>query len=368
MDEAGAIVFELEPNGIRVAYMEDGKHVSDLQVLDRQMWLGAGKLRVGCIGGVGTTERARNRGLARRVLSATVDWMAGRYDLSMLFGIPDFYGRFGYATCIPEHRATLALRDIEEAQKLLPSRPYVPEDRPRLRTLHRERYAGSVGAFDRDAPWFDPQRRASGHGKRPTLRMIQGTDGRSEGYLVLDDTPQQATVAEVVGRSPAAYETALALIAEAIRGRGLAAADLHLPQDDPFVVYTRKYGLSGNVQYLRERGGMMRICDLKSTFERLLPELGGRLPTEAAGLYLETDIGAVGLQRVDGRIVLVDHWECGLPRLTMPQRLLVTLLMGYRGAGEVLSDPLCRADAGAREAVAALFPLRSPFVPGPDRF
>ncbi|NLT43325.1 MAG: GNAT family N-acetyltransferase [Anaerolineae bacterium] len=368
MEEVGRIVFEPEQHGTRVAYVEDGKHISDLQVYDRWMWLGAARLHVGCIGGVGTSERSRNRGLARRVLSDAVEWMATRYDLSMLFGIPDFYSRFGFSTCIPEHRVSLSLRDIECARMLLPSRPYVPEDRPRLLELHAKRFAGSVGAFDRTGSWFDPQRRSSGYGRRAAIRLILDGHGRPCGYLTLDDTPQQATVSEVVGRTPEVYETALALVAEAVRGRGQGSADVHLPHDDPFVIYSRRFAFCGTTQYLRERGGMMRVCDLRSTLGHLTPELDRRLPEGASGLYLETDIGAAGLRRGSRGLEVVDEPVGGLPRLTVPQRLLVTLLVGYRAVAEVLSDPACHADPGAQEVAEALFPLRSPFVPGPDRF
>lgn len=368
MDQESAIVFEPEAHGTRVAYIEDGKHISDLQIFDRWMWLGAAKVHVACIGGVGTTERSRNRGLARKVLNAAVDWMATRYDLSLLFGIPDFYGRFGYATCIPEHRVTLSLRDVEAAKPLLAHRPYIPEDRARLLELHASRASGSVGAFDHDAPWFEPHRRSSTYGRRATIRLFLDADERACGYLILDDTLQQATVSEVVGESPAVYETALALIAAAMRGRGLAVTEVHLPADDPFVVHARRYGLSATVQFPRERGGMMRVCDLKSTLTRLLPDLEGRLPQECAGLYLETDIGTYALCRSGGRLALTEERPAGLPTVRIPQRMLVTLLMGYRSAWEVATDRGCSFEPASLEVAEALFPLRTPFVPGPDRF
>ncbi len=368
MDELSAIVFEPEAHGTRVAYLENGNHISDLQIFDRWMWLGSAKVHVACIGGVGTTERSRNRGLARRVLNAAVEWMATRYDLSMLFGIPDFYGRFGYATCIPEHRVTLALRDIEAARPLLAHRPFVPEDRARMLELHAMRFAGSVGAFDHDAPWFEPRRRSSTYGRRATIRMFLDAGERLCGYLVLDDTLQQAAVSEMVGETAEVYETALALTAAAMRGRGLATTEVHLPLDDPFVVHARRYGLAANVHFPHERGGMMRVCDLKSTLTRLLPDLEQRMPREAPGLYLETDIGACALRRSGDHLELSEDSPGGLPTFRTSQRLLVTLLMGYRSVSEVATDPACALGPGALEVAVALFPLRTPFVPGPDRF
>lgn len=370
----GEIVFEQEERCTRVAYVEDGRRVSDLAVFDRWMWLGRAKLHVGGIGDVGTHERSRNRGLARQVLNAAVEWMASRFDMSVLFGIPDFYSRFGYVACIPEYHGCLQLRDVDRAQAVLPSRPFVPEDLPYLLEASRQRACSTVGCLERDSSWYDPRRMSSGFGRRAKIRVFEGENGPL-GYLVYDDLPHQANVAEVVSYAPngparpaAVYETAAALMAEVARGRGLATVDVYLPPTDPFMLYCRRFGCSVTTSFHRDRGGMARVCNLRSTMERLLPELEERLPAGAPGLWLETDLGGLGLVREGTGLRLTEERQEGLPALCLPQSLLTVLLLGYRSVEEVAADRACKAEPGAIELAQALFPLREPFIPAPDRF
>ena len=82
----------------------DGEVASWLWVLDLPTRLLGQTVRMGGIGGVNTKESHRMKGYARRLLSDTVSYMTEQgYDVTMLFGIPDFYDKFGY---IPACRPT----------------------------------------------------------------------------------------------------------------------------------------------------------------------------------------------------------------------------------------------------------------------
>ncbi len=62
-----------------------------------------------------TQQKHRLKGYARRLLSDTVEYVTRRgYAVSMLFGIPDFYHRFGFLPAIPEHTTVVATRDAEQ--------------------------------------------------------------------------------------------------------------------------------------------------------------------------------------------------------------------------------------------------------------
>ncbi len=90
-----------------------GKEVSHLYVHDLEVRIGGSIVRVGGIGGVWTHEEYRRRGFARKVLEDALDYMREEgYDLSLLFGIPDFYHRFGYAPVLPEYSLSLREEDL----------------------------------------------------------------------------------------------------------------------------------------------------------------------------------------------------------------------------------------------------------------
>ena len=77
---------------------EDEEMVSQLGLREYQMRFGSAQLKMGGIDGVGTPEEHRNKGYSRRVMEHTIEYMnENEYDVSMLFGIPNFYYKFGYA-------------------------------------------------------------------------------------------------------------------------------------------------------------------------------------------------------------------------------------------------------------------------------
>src|SRR5260370_31083701 len=103
------ITFERRPGGDTcVELVVDGRSASRLFVVPFTLRIGAATVRMDGIGGVETEKDCRHRGYARRVLEATVEHMRqGDAALSMLYGIPDFYPKFGYATAGPEHAIEL---------------------------------------------------------------------------------------------------------------------------------------------------------------------------------------------------------------------------------------------------------------------
>src|SRR2546423_1535943 len=89
------------PRRTRHELVMDGKGVSRLWLLELPMRVGSAVVRMGGIAGVGTDREYRMRGLSRRVMANSTHWMADEgYDCATLFGIRDFYDKFGYAPCM----------------------------------------------------------------------------------------------------------------------------------------------------------------------------------------------------------------------------------------------------------------------------
>ena len=82
---------------------KDEQDMSRLWLHEYQMRFGTAQLKMGGIAGVGTNEGYRNRGYSRRVMEDSTTFMTENgFDVAMLFGIPNFYPKFGYATVLPE--------------------------------------------------------------------------------------------------------------------------------------------------------------------------------------------------------------------------------------------------------------------------
>ena len=116
--------------GWKIEITDGDRSVSRLWISDLQMHIGRCPVRTGGIGGVGTDPEYRRRGLARRLLEAALELMEEEgFDASFLFGIQDFYHRFGFVTCMAEPRIHLDTRALEQGLKTLGS-----EERPCMRT------------------------------------------------------------------------------------------------------------------------------------------------------------------------------------------------------------------------------------------
>lgn len=119
---------------------------STLSVIPMQIRFGPAALTCGGIAGGGTDEAVRNRGLARRVIGAFIEWMCGeRLALSWLFGIPNFYEKFGFAPLLPVVTSTFTAEHLAT----LPATPVsagVPDShREFCLALAAERDQGTVG-------------------------------------------------------------------------------------------------------------------------------------------------------------------------------------------------------------------------------
>ncbi len=81
----------------RALWAADGSPVAMVRVCDRTMRLGAALVRVAGIGDVCTLPTLRKRGLLRTLFTHVNQFMRDEgYDLSLLFGIPNFYTKFGF--------------------------------------------------------------------------------------------------------------------------------------------------------------------------------------------------------------------------------------------------------------------------------
>jgi len=79
------------------------RRASRLFVLKYLMYIGRTQVDMAGIGGVFTEPEFRNKGLARKLIKDTVNFMKEKkFDVSLLFGIKDFYTKFGYATVLCE--------------------------------------------------------------------------------------------------------------------------------------------------------------------------------------------------------------------------------------------------------------------------
>lgn len=139
-----------------VALMRGEERLSSTLVIPMTMQVGRSRLRMDGIGGVATPEEHRHKGYSRRVLEEAVSFMcSGDAVLTTLYGIPNFYPKYGYATLGPE--PIIELQSLEERTSLpegLAIRAGESGDLPALQRLYRDETATAIGSLVREDDWW----------------------------------------------------------------------------------------------------------------------------------------------------------------------------------------------------------------------
>ncbi|MCL5998859.1 MAG: GNAT family N-acetyltransferase [Chloroflexi bacterium] len=255
----------------------DDQLVSWLTIIDYQMRIGSAVVRMAGIGGVETHHKHRMQGHMRVLFEDTVQYMLAQgYDISMLFGIPNFYPKFGYAVCLPWPKATVQTRDAELAQtEAVPCnmRPVGPDDLSAIIDLYNQRNASRTCSLVRTAEYFKGFTKGTGWDTRTEAITLEDGQGGFAGYAAWDKSDQTVNVVEVESISPSFYPALLYEFARQAIARRCGHITLFMPPDHPFAQFVQRYGCEWSIKYMRHSDGMMRILNQASLIEKITPEL-----------------------------------------------------------------------------------------------
>ena len=350
--------------GTLVEAMLGEEPVSSLKIHDLRVRVGDVILRCGGIGAVGTVRQHRLKGYSRALLEDAVAYMRDQgYHLSALFGIPNYYDKYGFAPALIESEVSIVTRDAELAQAQYAIRESLPQDAGPMVEIYERICAQRTGCVVRDpAKWSGFHRGAGWTDRVGTFVVLDGE--QIVGYACYNLDPWRYAINEVGYRDASVYETLLAEVANRAVSMRVERITFCLPPDDPFARYCRRYGADVTIKYRRCAGGMARLADQTAALELLLPLFRQRLRdvglAEWAGeIVLETDLSTDRLAFGRGG---VSH------RLRLPQWALAQLILGYRSAEDALSERGAAADADVRPVLRALFPEGYPYMWPDDRF
>ncbi len=357
------------PGGWAVDLFCDGRSISRLWIADRQMRIGSCTVKIGGIAGVGTDAQYRKQGLASRVLNAAVELMGREdYDASFLYGIADFYHRFGFVTCMPQHSLELDTRSAERAEDRLKMRPVHKADYATIARIYNRDSAERTASCTRDVRRWRGFPMGSGFGVPCTTRVV--VDGRSRviGYVLYDDIDTHCRVAEVGGRGEAVFHALLRDMARRAVALRRGSFSLSLPPDHPFALFCRSYGCTAHTAYERSAGPMGRLINLHSCMEKVCSVLALRWgPADRQQpLAVRTDIGDFSLGWRDNQL-RVDHEQMrGAVRLD--QTALTQLLLGYATPSHLKAAGQLACSKAQLALLERLFPLQQAHMSWPDRF
>jgi len=348
--------------GTRLELCQDDKTLSSLGVYDRDIRIEDRVIRLGGIGGVGTPPEHRMKGYARRVLDASITFMQDNgYHLSALYGIPDFYARWGFAPALPESRAAIKTRDAELAAARLPVRPMTPEDATAVAALYAKANATRTGTVVRSEDWPGFKRGPGWTSRFATFVVEQ--DGDVAGYAMYTLDISSCIIGEIGYRDGSVWSTILAEIGRIAWERRLEKLTIMAPPDDPFLTYCQRYGYALELSYARNAHGMARVIDQDALIEELAPLLQRRASEAslawAGTLTFDTDLGQTHLAFGSGKASL---------RVHLPQWALAQLVLGYRGIEDILFESEAHADPGAIPILQTILPKGFAYTYAADRY
>jgi len=373
--------------------------VSFLTIIPLTIAVGQARVQVAGIGGVETLEQHRKKGYSRRVLEASVLHMRrGPAALSMLYGIPDFYPKFGFATAGPEY--ALQVRSLSPGAPLpegWTQRRGRPEDGTAIHRLYEQYTSHAVGAVQRPAEgavWsrLDTTLARTEAGEADECRVVVRPGGGVEGYAwrgshfwpvnndFTDQFPQSLVIGEVIANSAPAADAVLAACsiwgASATTAKAEPVKDvvLSFPPQGPLYAASLRRDARLTTSSWPSENFMARTLDVYRLLKALAPELSARrrsLPSApAATLCLETEIGAANLVITAEDIHFAadgGHEHGPTSRLRLPQTELMRLSLGAMPPDDVLNRLASPPDDRTRTLIEALFPQQHPYLHLADR-
>jgi predicted acetyltransferase len=371
------------PRGWKVVLNVDGVDVSGLSIVDKRIRVGMAGLKMAGIAGVWTGEDHRRKGYATRVTwSAIKEMERRRYDVSILFGIEDFYHRYGYSVCSANSVCQVATDSLPaSAPTGFRVRAARPGDLPGIVALYRRTNATRSVSAIRSGQWKPV------HGHLPGWRMprmaedverrpgkaivVENRRGATIAYASYDSQVGHCMVTEVGATDRSAYPVIARRIRRLAREAGAQRVRFCLPADDPFGEYLGRFGCGWSIHFPENSGSMGRLVDLRALMLKLLPTLGNRLSLSElrlpkGGITFDTDIGSVTLTSSKSEIIATDNRS--RKTVSISQMQFSQLMFGHRSVEDLLIDGEIRLAKNLIQVVSTLFPKSHPYMWWGDRF
>lgn len=382
----------LQENGAkRVVLSVDGEEASECWIIPLTIRIGAATVRIDGIGGVETKPEHRLKGYASRVLHRAMEEMtAGDAAMTMLYGISNFYHRFGYVTAGPEY--AVFLYDVQRDEPLPPGwtvREFTPQHLPAVQSIYERATALATGTVVRTPGSRTWQKLLETPGNYPQDEcwVAVSPQGAVEGYawrarwcwsvrdILEREFPNALVFGEVIAVTPGAADALLALCRRRAAEEGRGEALLPVPPDS-LVAVAARYADARHVQLYSANGGsMVRVLSVERLLRALEPELNRQfrqcgLKVAPCQITFRTDMGE-GTFLIGDDGVRSAHQQAETRHsyvIRLPQGTLARLALGFAPA-----DDLCaRLSEPIPEKVVSwlklLFPVRYQHAYLPDRY
>lgn len=340
-----------------------GQVVTHWAVMGYNMRIGRARVRVAGIGGVATHGDYRRRGLMAKTATASINRLRDHgYDLSVLFGIGDFYHRFGYVRAWSDTDWTVATGDLPAEKPDANVRKFAVRYREDLDSLYNRTHANLTGTAVR--PVYKTKRVRRKH----LGYLWRDRRGRAAGYVIVSHSPGELECSEFAGRTE-----------QVLRVLGMLCRKLHcgklrfevLHYDSDLCRRLRRGSCQSETHYIRCGGAMVRTVNLAATLQKMRRELSRRLKDSHLsawrGRLLIADKRRKAMLKISrSNVDLVD--TAGCRHAIRGGNEIAQLLIGTHDPMETVRSSGIKLTGEARSLVQVLFPAQHPTLSPRDRF
>ncbi len=363
-----------KPEQTRVV-IDDGMVVAGVAVVELPVRYGDAVLKLGGISTVATDPDRQGHGYGRANMDDTVQFhVEDGYDISFLFGISNYYHRFGYRTALSWSLIEVDLRsrapDMPTGWK---ARRMRKSDIPAMDAIYHD----TIGLCDLsvvrercDWEWYFTYGRMG----RTTDRVILNPGGEVAGYCAVEPRGATLRVAEVAcADEEAAYDAILAALKDVGREHFAATAELYAVPCGGLANYCFYEKFGRRIESTAVGGGpMLRLFNTETLFGKISETLSQRwkvAPRSAPDDAVTIDSlgGTVALVPSGNRLKVKPGEKAGTV-VKVPGEALVEMVLGYRPVSEIVRHDSIKATKAAISVLSAVFPPQTPFMPPTDHF
>jgi len=337
----------------------DGEMVTHWGVWDYQMRIGGSLVRTGGIGAVCCRGDYRNRGLMARTVPASIAAMrdAG-YDMSVLFGIRDFYHRFGYVRAWCGQSYVVSTSDLPAGGPTIKTRKLTGRHRDELAAVYNRLNRSRTGTALRPT-----------YLRRPLNAATDGVvwhdaEGKLAGWLAFRNNRCVDHGGDL--------EQVLSVLGAVARARGLSEVHFDtLHHDSDLCKHLRRNYCRYRGSYDRSGGAMIRTVSLRGVLGKIAPELSRRLARSHLAGWKGRLLIADGREKV---MLSIRGGKVAIGRAGATRHAIrggdeiAQLLIGTDEPGETVEAGKIRLTGDARQLVKILFPNQHPMLGTIDGF
>ena len=327
-----------------------------------QVRVGRARVWVAGIGAVATHDYYRKRGFLRTTANVALESLrSSDYDISLLFGIPNFYEKYGYRRAWTSLTATIETTQI--STKAVPARVERCRSAVRadLAALYNRENANLTGTAVR--PTFP-----LGNPFVETDAYLWKQNGEVTGFVFVGRIGTPFDVRSWAGDP----EVILAVVKRLAMARGVSTVRFQwIHYLSKLSRFLRRQNCELKSEYRSSGGPMVRMISLERFVTRLRPELEDRLKKS----YLSAWRGDVLLESGDEAVTLrIDHGKIEIaaagsaPNSISGGEAVAQLLFGTDDPSETVEEGGIQLRGQAKVLVPVLFPNEHPALSFWDRF